>query len=187
MFLIHFLGDIHQPLHTELAYQGGNKLMVDFDGHRERLHATWDSSILLKYRGLPDDLHKNEPKEKRAAAKWADELYDSEPDKDLQDCKREPECDDISNAQTCALRWASEANCRICTHVLTPTISWLQNNDLGGDYYKDAAPIVVDLMKKAGLRLGAWINALGAIQPAEEYLVIQDVGKSGESLQDLEL
>lgn len=180
MFLIHFLGDIHQPLHTENASRGGTQLDVRFDNRNEDLHGVWDSDILHKYRHLPSSIGQNKPKEREEARKWADELYQSKEDKNMQLCKKGPECYDIKKPQKCALLWASEANCRICTHVLKPKVKWLENNDLGGEYYEDAVPVVVDLVRKSGLRLGAWLNALAAIQPSEEDLVVQDPEVDGE-------
>jgi hypothetical protein len=41
-FLIHFIGDIHQPLHDEAEEKGGNGIHVFFDnrcGTRENLHS----------------------------------------------------------------------------------------------------------------------------------------------------
>jgi hypothetical protein len=41
-------------------------------------------------------------------------------------------------------------------------LSQLTDQDLGGQYFDDAVPIVDDLIGKAGLLLGAWLNALAA-------------------------
>lgn len=49
IFLTHFVGDIHQPLHC--AYKddrGGNFVKVEFFGKQMTLHKVWDSA-LLKY------------------------------------------------------------------------------------------------------------------------------------------
>jgi hypothetical protein len=50
-FLVHFLGDIHQPLHNENYGRGGNDILVDFDGERVKLHHVWDSNIPEKIVG----------------------------------------------------------------------------------------------------------------------------------------
>ena len=44
-FVLHFLGDIHQPLHTEALDRGGNGIKVCFDSacSKENLHSTWDT------------------------------------------------------------------------------------------------------------------------------------------------
>jgi hypothetical protein len=49
-FLIHFLGDIHQPVHTATnADAGGNCVKtIGFVGFTHQLHATWDSAVVAK-------------------------------------------------------------------------------------------------------------------------------------------
>ena len=45
-FLIHFVADIHQPLHVGRASdRGGNDLLVELDGRRMNLHRAWDTGI----------------------------------------------------------------------------------------------------------------------------------------------
>jgi S1/P1 Nuclease len=53
MFLVHFVGDIHQPLHasegktaTGLPDRGGNLIPVDFYGQETNLHRVWDSELI---------------------------------------------------------------------------------------------------------------------------------------------
>jgi hypothetical protein len=49
-FLIHFVGDIHQPLHCGFkSDRGGNSIKVHFNHHQTELHAVWDSG-LIEYR-----------------------------------------------------------------------------------------------------------------------------------------
>lgn len=43
--VIHFLGDIGQPLHCENLETGGNGIDVDYDGDTTNLHHIWDSEI----------------------------------------------------------------------------------------------------------------------------------------------
>lgn len=48
-FIIHFMGDIHQPLHAGRANdQGGNSIKVVFDGKALNLHSLWDSGMIVK-------------------------------------------------------------------------------------------------------------------------------------------
>ncbi len=59
MYLIHFVGDVHQPLHLGNAHdRGGNKIRVTFMGKTTNLHALWDGKLihlagksLLQYAG----------------------------------------------------------------------------------------------------------------------------------------
>jgi hypothetical protein len=49
MFLIHFIGDMHQPLHDEDNNdRGGNSVQVQFFGRRSNLHSVWDSGLLTR-------------------------------------------------------------------------------------------------------------------------------------------
>ncbi|KAK2459617.1 hypothetical protein APHAL10511_008372 [Amanita phalloides] len=47
-FLIHFLGDLHQPLHLTGRDRGGNSDKVVFDGRQTNLHSVWDSKLIAK-------------------------------------------------------------------------------------------------------------------------------------------
>ena len=48
-FLIHFVGDIHQPLHTANdADRGGNCVLVDSQPPARNLHAAWDTTIVRR-------------------------------------------------------------------------------------------------------------------------------------------
>ena len=46
-FIIHFVGDMHQPLHVGRAEdRGGNEIHVTFQGKSFNLHALWDSGLI---------------------------------------------------------------------------------------------------------------------------------------------
>lgn len=46
-FLVHFVGDVHQPLHAGYAHdKGGNTVQVSIDGKGTNLHSLWDSKLL---------------------------------------------------------------------------------------------------------------------------------------------
>jgi hypothetical protein len=55
-FLVHFVGDIHQPLHvadrtdayTRKDDQGGNTIDVTFYGQKTNLHVVWDTSLIMR-------------------------------------------------------------------------------------------------------------------------------------------
>jgi S1/P1 Nuclease len=48
-FLVHFVGDIHQPLHAaeRNGDHGGNDVMVTFFGKPMNLHALWDTGLIM--------------------------------------------------------------------------------------------------------------------------------------------
>lgn len=139
-FMIHFFGDVHQPLHTEAEDRGGNDLPVLFDGRNTNLHSVWDTLIPNKYAADRDG------DEFAAAWRWAQQLYDDRP---LDEC--------MHDAAACALAWAGEANAFVCSYVLADDY---HGRELGGEYYDGAIPVINDMVQKAGRRLAAWINAM---------------------------
>ena len=63
-FLVHFVGDVHQPLHASAIERGGNGILVRVFGSDTcgsdparpspcNLHSVWDT-LLLAHRGLDD-------------------------------------------------------------------------------------------------------------------------------------
>jgi hypothetical protein len=137
-FMMHFFGDVHQPLHTEAEGRGGNDIPVLFNGSHTNLHSVWDTLIPKKHAGGEDELE--------AAWNWAQALYSEQP---LGEC--------VDDAASCALQWASESNAYVCSYVMADGFA---DVDLGDLYYDGAVPIVDDLVAKAGRRLAAWINAM---------------------------
>lgn len=46
-FVVHLLGDLHQPLHTGLGCdRGGNDISADYFGETRKLHSVWDSGMV---------------------------------------------------------------------------------------------------------------------------------------------
>lgn len=49
-FLVHFIGDLHQPLHTGRAEnRGGNMIALKWNGRDMNLHNLWDSGIIYDH------------------------------------------------------------------------------------------------------------------------------------------
>lgn len=56
-FVVHFVGDVHQPLHAGYGHdKGGNTVQVNLDGKGSNMHRLWDSG-LLNTRRLDDDAY----------------------------------------------------------------------------------------------------------------------------------
>lgn len=67
IFLVHFVGDIHQPLHVGREEdRGGNLLKLLFEGKKTNLHVLWDKGLLSKitmnYKKYADHLETLSPK-----------------------------------------------------------------------------------------------------------------------------
>ena len=54
IYIIHFVGDIHQPFHcgsgtvNGQSDRGGNNINVRFEGQQRNLHSVWDSGLISK-------------------------------------------------------------------------------------------------------------------------------------------
>lgn len=56
-FVVHFVGDIHQPMHAGYGHdKGGNDFQVQYNGRGTNLHSLWDSGM-LNTRKLDDDAY----------------------------------------------------------------------------------------------------------------------------------
>lgn len=57
MWLIHFVGDVHQPLHAgHKEDRGGNLLDVSYEGRTQNLHRVWDTSLIEAHEDQWQDL-----------------------------------------------------------------------------------------------------------------------------------
>ena len=72
LFLIHFIGDMHQPLHcSDNGDKGGNEVHVVFLEHPYNLHSVWDGGLLSRM-GTEEQLLPGWSKEsERRARKFA--------------------------------------------------------------------------------------------------------------------
>lgn len=164
MFVIHFLGDIHQPLHATGLLRGGNDIRpVCWRRQPTRagvctgpmsLHSVWDTQIPHRICGLPP--HMSVAQEKAAAAAWAADLHLRHGQSGVNTTGQ---CIDLDTG-SCAVGWATESNALVCSHVLKPGLAWLKSHDLSEAYFDQTWEVVDDVIGKAGVRLGAWMNAI---------------------------
>jgi hypothetical protein len=166
---MHFIGDLHQPLHVEDLRRGGNEIHACFgtktfpcgDIKTHNLHHVWDTNIPHKICGLKTTAKPEQ--EKAAAQEWASRLV---AEQRAGGVVAAAECADVANPDTCSLAWAGEANRYVCSAVLKPLASngvgWYEKTDLSKAYYTATAPVVEYLVGKAGVRLAAWLEAMVA-------------------------
>lgn len=110
-FVVHFIGDLHQPLHNEDVEKGGNGLSVTFDGRTFNLHHVWDSSIAEKLLGGP----RGPPL--KIANNWANQLAVEIADGKFAEAKEGWLKDlDFEDPVSTALAWSREANALVCSH-----------------------------------------------------------------------
>ncbi|KAK9771236.1 putative Nuclease S1 [Seiridium cardinale] len=152
--IIHFIGDIGQPLHCEELESGGNGIDVTYDGEDTNLHAIWDSDIPESVSGGSSQT---------SAKSWATTLttaiktgtYKSQAAGWVSDL-------DINDAETTATGWATESNAYVCTTVLKGGISAVENKELDGSYTTTAQPVVKEQIAKQGYRLAKWLDAIAS-------------------------
>ncbi|PVH76445.1 S1/P1 nuclease [Cadophora sp. DSE1049] len=150
--LIHFIGDIHQPLHDENLDVGGNDIDVTFNGVSTNLHAIWDTAIPEKLIGGYSLAY---------AKTWATNLttaiktgtYKSASASWLTGMK-------LSDPVASSMIWASDSNAYVCSAVMPKGVSPLETVDLAGAYYEGVVGVVELQVAKAGYRLAAWLNLI---------------------------
>jgi hypothetical protein len=151
-FVVHFIGDLVQPLHDEAYELGGNGVNTTFNGYSDNLHSDWDTYMPAQLVGgssLED------------AQGWADSLVK---EIDSGDYKAEAASwikgDTIGDVITTATRWATDANALVCTVVMPDGPEAFATGDLYPEYYESAIGTIEVQVAKGGYRLGNWINMI---------------------------
>ncbi|KAI5809813.1 S1/P1 nuclease [Peziza echinospora] len=174
-FLLHFIADVHQPLHTEGTHRGGNSIQVLFKNRQTNLHSVWDTLIPEYLLHLPHG-RRSTP---RDAVEWADKLHARMLARDLSAADFQQhwvgKCfsgiDRLSKevalsderTQLCAMEWGSWANKYVCNYVFSGEggIEGMEGRELAyGGYAEGARDIVEELVEMAGWRLAGWMNLL---------------------------
>ncbi|MCW5746290.1 MAG: S1/P1 nuclease [Alphaproteobacteria bacterium] len=131
-FVVHFTGDIHQPLHAGLGSdRGGNTFQVNYRGKGSNLHAFWDSTLLAS-RGLGETTYLWRLRASQAATPASAEPYTTD-----------------SPAE-----WAEQS----CVLVHQPGF-YPSSARIGDDYVARHRPTAERQLKLAGSRLAALLNA----------------------------
>lgn len=139
MFLIHFVGDLHQPMHAGRAEdRGGNSIDLNFLGEETNLHRIWDSGIL-------------NASSQETWVERTDRLYNEIDEMDKLTWLAGTASSDW---QATAGRWAFESHNLAEQHayILEP------NSEVGEDYVLKAAPIAELRLSQAGIRLAAMLE-----------------------------
>lgn len=132
-FVVHFVGDIHQPMHAGYAHdRGGNDFQTNYRGKGSNLHSLWDSG-LLNHAGLDE-------------AAW------------LQRLQALPAPQQHAHVGLLPAAWAEQS----CAVVRQPGV-YPDGHVLDTRYYDTHLPMAEAQLKLAGLRLAETLNsALGA-------------------------
>ena len=130
-FLIHFVADVHQPLHAEdNDDKGGNQVHVRIGRERANLHKVWDTDVIEPLGPDAD-----------AVANRIEQSITAKQRKAWQ--------------SGTASRWANESHAIAREHVYPP-LQGARTVRLPRDYAFREAPLARILLAKAGVRL-AWL------------------------------
>lgn len=135
-FVVHFIGDIHQPAHAGYAAdKGGNTVQVNLYGKGSNLHQLWDSG-LLNTRGLD-------------AARYLEQL------RKLPAAATSPASSSGYPVLVAdrAREWAEYS----CSIVLQPGF-YPPHAKIDGDYVKAWRPVAETQLRLAGANLAAVLN-----------------------------
>ncbi|ROW13719.1 hypothetical protein VPNG_04604 [Cytospora leucostoma] len=163
-FVVHFVSDIHQPLHDEDVEKGGNGIGVLWEGSELNLHHVWDTSIAERLVGGVRKKPYPEAKE------WAGNITRRIRNGDFKaGSKKWLDGVDFHDQIATALGWAREGNAYVCSHVLPEGPDAIVGQELGGEYFEKAAPVIELQVARAGFRLAAWLDLIvAALKPEEE-------------------
>ncbi len=151
-FLIHFVGDLHQPLHTiDNKDRGGNDVRVEAlrgeDGRATNLHAAWDTGLI----------------------NLSDETEAARAVRLLQDLAEHP-----VNVDLDVVKWA-EGNHDVAVRVVyhypgfSPSGPPAPAITLDAAYRAAAAPVIDHQLELGGARLAALLNSLIGTEAAPSH------------------
>lgn len=131
--VVHFLGDIHQPMHMGHASdRGGNRWHVKYFGKDTNLHSIWDSSLV------------------ESAHKWSHTEWQQQLDR-LSDAER---LEII--AEGSPEKWGKECYV-IATEIYNTTP---EDSNLSYDYIAKWTPTIESQFLRGGLRLADLLNSI---------------------------
>lgn len=147
LFLSHFMGDIHQPLHVSFASdKGGNTIDVHWYTRKQVLHHVWDYNIIetaeerffdSNVEELIDAIQQN------ITTEWSDQV------KTWETCGQ--------NKTACPNIYASEGIKAACDWAYKGVT---EGSTLEDDYFLSRLPIIYWRLAQGGVRLAATLNRL---------------------------
>jgi len=134
-FIVHFIGDLHQPMHVSKAEdKGGNTIQMNFNGDGTNLHAVWDSKLIdrlgLGYEQLAAKVDHATPAQ---VSQW----------------QRDP-----------MIRWMWESY--EVTEKLYVEVDAMRSRAIDDKYYEEHIGTVERRLEQAGIRLAGVLNRLFA-------------------------
>jgi nuclease S1 len=148
-FVVHFVGDLHQPMHVSRAEdKGGNTIQLNYEGQGTNLHSVWDSKLIeqtgLDYQQLA-------------------QKYDHPTAAQVRQWQSDP-----------VIKWiweSYEISSRLYAEVDT-----MHSRSIGEDYYKAHWPVVAQRLEQAGVRLAGVLNILFRDGPVTSGSAVRGAG-----------
>ena len=161
-FVVHFVGDLHQPLHAgENHDEGGNRIPVDFLGEttvygkfRLNLHGVWDTAAIERRTGLREGPDTRAADLRAAASRLAADLAAEIRPEDVRAWTAAPfsAAAWALDAHDLARDYAYRGILRVGEASPTETVR------LGADYDLMAWTVIRLQLERAGVRLAAILN-----------------------------
>lgn len=157
-FVVHFVGDIHQPLHVSYAIdEGGNTVDVEFNSACTNLHSLWDYGLIEYYEdqqgvqwpSMADTLIAFIQENPQIASNWSSEVNATEwATESFERARLEPYNFQPGSASPHSDMVLAKRSSSSCGYVL------------GVNYYTRNIPYVFDQLMKAGVRLATRLNSI---------------------------
>eukprot|EP00298_Acanthocystis_sp_HF-20_P016229 c21418_g1_i1.p1 GENE.c21418_g1_i1~~c21418_g1_i1.p1 ORF type:complete len:312 (-),score=115.66 c21418_g1_i1:119-1033(-) len=152
-FLVHFIGDLHQPLHLGfVSDRGGNSIRVSYFSSQSNLHSVWDSAIIgtiihQQYSGYEQDF-------------VADLINRINANNFSTDVSQWLDCP--GGLLACPSTWAQESVAFACNHsyVDADGNKIASGDNLDQSYVDQNSEVIKTLLAKAGYRMAAFLNNL---------------------------
>ncbi|KAJ3415188.1 hypothetical protein HDV05_005468 [Chytridiales sp. JEL 0842] len=152
-FLVHFLGDIAQPLHNCQRDRGGNEASVKWGRRTTNFHAIHDTDIPVK-RGKEVDAFTSSE-----YATYLLETYMPQSGDYVSRRFTDIFSKDSANMLRSVVAMSTEANALNCKDSAFWTFyDEDPDQDFSAEYYENTKMFLEEQMAKAGFRLAAWLN-----------------------------
>ncbi|KAF9097091.1 hypothetical protein BGX23_009765 [Mortierella sp. AD031] len=163
-FLMHFMGDIHQPLHDSTPFRGGNDAPIKFGKKTSNLHSLWDTLLLTK--DVKERFGDNpqaylDDTVKLTKTLWETEVLswtscgpaDSQPANPWSSTTKKL-------STVCPIQWATVTNALDCAYVWK---NYSATRDYSTDYFKlvtgsGSGFLYQKLLAQSGIRMAAILN-----------------------------
>ncbi|KAI9189601.1 hypothetical protein H9P43_001034 [Blastocladiella emersonii ATCC 22665] len=149
-YLVHYVGDIAQPLHASGYERGSNNIKVKFAKKTVNLHSLWDSTLIRQVQS--DDFG-------GSAEQWVDALLTKPAPADtMAECAASVDPTNEAKVTACAESWAKNSEALVCSAVYRDGLQ--AGDQTNGAYYKANKDIVNAQVLKGGLRLAAILTKI---------------------------